>query len=181
VELGDWISRGQTLARLYDLQPLIARGDASPADMQQLRNGMAARVKIHGEKQAFPARIRYIAPAADPGTGTFRIEAAFDNPQQRLRAGLAARIDIELDAVEAVHITPALFALSDKGELGVKWVEDGIVRFTPIRIVRSNDEGVWVTGLKPGSQLITVGQGFVRSGDRVETLDETTLDSESKG
>lgn len=175
VETGDWVSRGQTLAQLYDLQPLIARGDASPDDMRKLRTGMAAKVRVHGEEQDVPARIRYIAPAADSGTGTFRIEAAFDNPQQRLQAGLATRIDIELDAVEAMHITPALFALSDSGELGVKWVNNGIVEFTPIDIVRSDDEGVWITGLQPGSRLIVVGQGFVRPGDRVEAV-ETTAD-----
>ncbi len=172
VELGDWVGRGQTLAQLYDLQPLIARADASPADMQKLKVGMQARVQVHGEDTAFAARIRYLAPSADPKTGTFRVEAAFDNPEGKLRAGLATRIDIELEAVDAVHITPALFALSDAGELGVKWVDDGMVRFTPIEILRSNDEGVWVTGLKPGSQLIVVGQGFVRPGDRVQAMPE---------
>lgn len=170
VEVGDWVTRGQVVAQLYDLQPLIARGDASPEDTQQLALDMPARVRIHGEKETHAGRIRYIAPAADSDTGTFPVEVTFDNPGLRLRAGLATRIDIELDAVPAVHITPALFALSDAGELGVKWVDDGIVRFTPIDILRSNDDGVWITGLKPGSQLIVVGQGFVRPGDRVEAV-----------
>ncbi len=170
VEVGDWVARGQVLAQLYDLQPLIARGDASPEDMQRLALDMPARVRIHGEESVYNGRIRYIAPAADPDTGTFPVEVAFDNPGLRLRAGLATRIDIELGSVPAVHITPALFALSDAGELGVKWVDDGLVRFTPIEILRSNDDGVWITGLKPGSQLIVVGQGFVRPGDRVESV-----------
>ncbi len=181
VETGDWVTPGQTLARLHDLQPLIARGDTSPGDLAQLHTGMPARVRLFGQTEELSARIRYIAPAADPETGTFRIEAAFDNPGARLRAGLAARIDIELDAVPALLISPALFALSDQGELGVKWVRDGIVRFSPIDIIRSDDQGIWITGLEAGSQLITVGQAFVRAGDRVEAVEEAVSSDGADG
>ena len=46
--------------------------------------------------------------------------------------------------------------------------EDGKVAFHTVDIVRTATDGVWITGLPERVRVITVGQGFVREGDRVE-------------
>ena len=43
-----------------------------------------------------------------------------------------------------------------------------MVVFHSVDIVRTGVDGVWVTGLPERVRVITVGQGFVREGDRVE-------------
>jgi multidrug efflux system membrane fusion protein len=43
----------------------------------------------------------------------------------------------------------------------------GIVEFHPVDIVRAEVGGVWVSGLPDTASIITIGQGYVRDGDRV--------------
>ena len=58
--------------------------------------------------------------------------------------------------------------LDDTGDLGVQAVDDeGIVRFHAASIARAGPDSVWLTGLPERLRLITVGQGFVRPGQKV--------------
>ncbi len=45
---------------------------------------------------------------------------------------------------------------------------DGVVEFHPAVIVADETDGVWLGGLPETVTVITVGQDFVRAGDRVE-------------
>ncbi len=44
------------------------------------------------------------------------------------------------------------------------------MRFFPVEIVRSGNDGVWVTGLPERVRVITVGQGFVAAGETVKPV-----------
>ena len=63
-------------------------------------------------------------------------------------------------------------ALDEDGVIGVKWVKDKRVQFTPIDVVSNDVDGAWIKGLEDRVELITVGQAFVREGDEVETIAE---------
>ena len=47
------------------------------------------------------------------------------------------------------------------------------VKFTPINIIKSESDGIWLTGLGQEADIITLGQGFVRAGDKVEAVFST--------
>jgi multidrug efflux system membrane fusion protein len=66
-------------------------------------------------------------------------------------------------------------ALDEQGNLGVKTVVDEHVKFVPIDIVKSDSQGVWLTGMGQQADIITLGHGFVRDGDKVEVerIDES--------
>ena len=54
------------------------------------------------------------------------------------------------------------------GNLGLKIVQDGTVKFILIEIIEDNSEGLWVTGLPLNTRLITVGQEYVIDGQNVK-------------
>jgi multidrug efflux system membrane fusion protein len=84
---------------------------------------------------------------------------------------MSATIRIPSDDVDAYKVSPALLSLDDAGVLGIKSVdEEGLVRFHPVEILKSERDGLWLGGLPPALRLITVGQAFVRPGDRVEAV-----------
>ncbi len=77
----------------------------------------------------------------------------------------------------AHKISPALFSLNDEGDVGVRIVNDaGRVEYHPIRIVRDDVDGAWVTGLPEVATLITVGQELVVPGQQVELSFEPAAD-----
>ena len=62
--------------------------------------------------------------------------------------------------------------LDDSGEVGVRIVVKGIVHFMPVQIISDNPSGMWVTGLPNKVTVITVGQEFVKDGERVIAVPE---------
>jgi len=76
--------------------------------------------------------------------------------------------------VSAVKISPAIMVLDDKGVVGVRVVENGIVRFVPVQIISDAPDGMWISGVPDHTAVITVGQQFVTDGERVKTVVDKT-------
>jgi multidrug efflux system membrane fusion protein len=118
-------------------------------------------------------RLRYVSPVADTATRTFTVEMALDNEAGRLPSGVTAELHLPIGEVMAQKVSPALLTLADDGTLGLKLVgDDGEVHFVPTEIVKATPEGVWLSGLPEEATVITVGQGFVRDGERVVAVAE---------
>ncbi len=170
-ELGDYLSVGDPVADIVDLDPIIIRGDLTQADIPYLRTGQPALITLAGQEQQ-RGSIRYLASVSDSKTNTFRVEVSVPNTDYRIFGGLSAEIEIPLEQVMAIKISSALLALNDEGVIGVKWVKDDLVHFTPIDVVKNDQQGTWIRGLGNEVQLITVGQAFVSEGDKVKATPE---------
>jgi multidrug efflux system membrane fusion protein len=183
VEVGDYVASGDDIAMIADLDPLIVRAHATEQQISQLSVGQVARVSLLNGEQA-EGELRYIASVGNDATNTFKIEVAIDNKKARLFAGLSSELTIDLTKMSAIKISPALLALDEQGNIGVKSVKNSIVHFTPIQIIKSENDGVWLTGLGEKADIIVLGQGFVRAGDKVEAIFDTpevsTDDSKDK-
>lgn len=170
VELGDYLGKGDPILELADLNPLIVRAHVTQKEVMNLAVGQAVTARFINN-QSFIGNIRYIASVADQGTNTFKIEAAFDNPDSQYRAGFSTQLDINYDTVSAVQLSPAFLALDEAGNIGVKTIDsDNKVVFTKIDIVKSEPSGVWLAGLGERANVITLGQGFVRIDDTVDPV-----------
>ena len=169
-ELGDYLRRGDSFARIIDLDPILFTGSVTERVVAWLRPGMAASAtSLAGER--LTGTLRYIAPSADPAARTYRIEIEAQNPGHRMRAGLTVDIAIEVASVPAHFVTPALLALADDGTIGIKTVGAGNrVRFRPVNIIEDTPDGIWLAGLPPSVTVITVGQDFVVDGQIVEPV-----------
>jgi multidrug efflux system membrane fusion protein len=72
--------------------------------------------------------------------------------------------------IKAHFLSPAVLTLNELGELGVKTVKSGQVQFHKVQIIDDTQQGVWLTGLPDEVELIVVGQEFVRSNQKVQSL-----------
>jgi len=172
VEVGDYVASGDDIAMIADLDPLIVRAYATEQQISQLSVGQVAKVSLLNGEQA-QGELRYIASVGNDATNTFKIEVAIDNKKANLFAGLSSELTIDLVKMSAIKISPALLALDEQGNIGVKSVKDSIVHFTPIQIIKSENDGIWLTGLGEQADIIVLGQGFVRAGDKVEAIFDT--------
>ncbi|MBY6186526.1 efflux RND transporter periplasmic adaptor subunit [Marinobacter hydrocarbonoclasticus] len=166
VEQGDYLGIGDKVGTVADLDPLVVNAEITEIDVVGLSVGQKAYATFIGD-QPVNGEVRYIASVSTEGTNTFRIEVALPNPDGRLRAGKSTELYLPLDARKAIYITPALLALDELGNLGVKTVESDVVRFLPIEVVKADGDGIWTGGVPDEVTLITIGQGFVRDGDAV--------------
>jgi len=169
VEVGDYVASGDDIAMIADLDPLIVRAHVTEQQINQLSVGQIAQATLLNGEYA-QGKVRYIASVGNDSTNTFKIEVAIDNKSTNLLAGLSSELTIDLAQMSAIKISPALLALDEKGNIGVKSVKDSIVQFTPIEIIKSENDGIWLTGLGKKADIIVLGQGFVRAGDTVEAI-----------
>lgn len=170
VDVGDYARRGDAVVRIVDNDPLTAIANLSQQRFDAVSAGAEARVTlVSGTTRN--GRLKAVAPRADAASRTFRVEIEVANPEG-VPANTSARIEIPVGEVHAHRLSPALLALDGDGRLGVKHVDDdGRVAFVPVEIVRSDPQGVWVTGLPDEVRVITVGGGFVTAGDTVRTVE----------
>lgn len=169
VEEGDFVKVGGNIAVITDLDPLVVRAHVTENQISEVHLGQLANVRLlnHMTKQG---KIRYISSVANDMTNTFKIEIEIPNPNNQLFAGISGEIHIQLPEVSAIQVSPALLSLDEKGNIGIKTVENNQVHFIPAHVVKSNNEGVWLKGLGDKADVIILGQGFVRARDQVEAV-----------
>ncbi|WP_432454565.1 efflux RND transporter periplasmic adaptor subunit [Agarivorans sp. QJM3NY_29] len=171
VEQGAYLSIGDPILRLADTQQLRVRTDVSERDIGLLQLGQRAHVSLVTGEQV-EGLIDFIASISNPNTHTFKVEVLIDNQQHLLKAGVSASVRFPLLEVEAIKVSPAVLALDDEGNLGVKTVRDSVVQFVPAQLVRSDPDGAWLSGFSGDNEVIVLGQGFVSAGDKVEAVSQ---------
>jgi len=169
VEMGAYVSKNIAVARVVDEDPYLVVGQVSEIDVPFLKVGDPGTATL-ASGATIEGKIRFIATTADPKTRTFRVELEVSNRGGQLRDGLTAEIEVEVDERMAHHVSSAILTLNDEGVLGVRGLEgENTVKFFPVEIIDDTGDGVWLNGLPERVDVISVGQEFVREGDRVRT------------
>ncbi len=171
IELGDYVGIGDPVATVIDLSKLVIEADVSERHIQYIANGQEATVRFIND-QTVTGKVRYMSRISSESTNTFPIEIEVANPERKIPAGISTEVTLDLQEQMAVKVTPAMLALDEEGNLGVKTLQDDLVEFIPIQLVKAEQDGVWLSGLGDQVSIITVGQGFVRHGDKVVAVEQ---------
>ena len=175
VKPGNYLTRGQACAVIIELDPITFIAEVPEAEIKRvLLNQKVFITLVTGE--TIESNLSFVSKSASPSTRTFRVEAKISNANGKIRDGITGTMVIRTNKILANKISPSILLLSDKGNLGVRSVEEGnIVKFLPIKIIEDTNDGLWVTGIANKTNLITVGQGFVENGEIVKTADLSDL------
>ncbi|TFH91030.1 efflux RND transporter periplasmic adaptor subunit [Vibrio ouci] len=171
IEKGDFVGVGDPVATLIDLEKIIIEADVSERHIQDLLADQQAKVRFINGQEAM-GTVRYISRVSSSSTNTFPIEIEMANPEQKIPAGISAEVTLNLQDQLAIKITPAMLALDEAGNLGVKTLVKERIEFVPIQLVKAEQDGVWLTGLGERVKIVTTGQGFVRDGDQVVAIEQ---------
>jgi multidrug efflux system membrane fusion protein len=172
VNAGQFAAAGGPIIRIVDNSPLRVMLNVSQRDVGKVDRGSVALVSLATGGLA-KGRVCFIAPAADPETRTFRVEVRVPNEDRRIPSRVSAELRLKTGEVKAHFVSPAILALDEAGELGVKSVdENGKAAFHRVEILHAETDGVWIGGLPDRLQLISTGQGFVRQGESVRVANE---------
>lgn len=170
VEIGDYVSKGQTLFNIVDLNPVEIVGFLTEKQMEHVTVGTQANAKLL-QNQMVSGDITFIASAADMQTRTFKIEMTLPNSDHIIKEGMTAKIQIPVKEASAYKISPSILSLADDGTVGIKIVNaQDTVEFMPITLLKDTPEYLWVGGLPDKIRVITVGQEFVINGQKVKPV-----------
>lgn len=171
-EVGAQLDKGDICATVVNSDPMIAIGQVSELNISQVSLEMPATVElVTGE--VMEGNVRYISPAANPDTRTFRIEVELPNPDGKARDGVTAVTKLPLPVEKAHKISPAILTLNDEGEVGVRVVgDDNKTAFYQVEVLGGEQDGLWVAGLPNKVNVIVVGQEYVSEDQVVEPVFE---------
>jgi len=181
LSVGDYVKSGDTVASVVNLNPIRVVGHVSEKDVSSIRQGDVAHARLPSG-QEIAGTVRYVSRTGSELTRTFRVDIWVNNDDGAIAEGLTAEIRIPAEQEQAHLVSPAVLTLNEAGDIGVKFVDkDGIVRFHAVTIVSDTTDGIWLAGLPEKVTLITVGQEFVRVGQKVRTSMEDGNNSHTPG
>lgn len=170
--VGSMLSPGAPCATVVELDPMLFIGTVPEARIGLAKLGLKAKIEtVTG--LSLEGEVSYIAPTADEATRSFPVEIEIPNPDGAVLSGITATAKVSMGTLPAHLLPQSVLTLDDDGAIGIRAVEDGEVKFYPVTIVSDSRQGVWVTGLPPKVDVITVGQDFVVPGQKVNATNVT--------
>ena len=118
-------------------------------------------------KKYYYGEVVKIGAVANDSTRTFEIEVYIKNRDMDLRAGMSGEARIMIDKVNAFKISPAHLTADNFGNLYVKIIGPSkTVENRVTKIVKTENNFVYISGLNDKSIILTTGQAFLKEGDK---------------
>ncbi|MFZ6045053.1 efflux RND transporter periplasmic adaptor subunit [Pseudomonas sp. CR3202] len=173
-EVGQVVAAGQTVFTLAadgEREVLISLPEHV---IDRFKVGQEVAVELWSlPGQRFPARIRELAPAADPQSRTFAARVAFADGKAPAELGQSARVYIRNNG--AVPLSVPLSALTAEAGQPYVWVvdpRDSTLQRRPVRVGPYGEDRVPVLeGLKPEDWVVAAGVQVLREGQPVRPVD----------
>ena len=179
VEAGQVVAAGQTvftLAASGGREVAIALPEAR---IREFRVGQPAQVELWSAPgQRLPARIREIAPAADPQTRTYLARVALDaDAAGSVDLGQSARVFVQAEGADASLAVPlSAVQRGGKGTASV-WVVDAktsTVRLRPVQLGAFGESSVPVLKCVNANEwIVAAGGHLLREGQAVVAVDRS--------
>jgi membrane fusion protein, multidrug efflux system len=174
VDTGQVVSSGQPVYQLAWSGAVDVVIDAAARDANHVSVGQPARVVLPSlDTSVLDARVREIAPAADPQSRTFRIKLTLNDPAASVRLGTIGEATL-LPAEESVpsnDIEIPSTALFHQGTHPAVWVLEGEkprLALRPVTVASYRDRLVILTGgVRDGERIVAAGVHTVFAGERV--------------
>ncbi len=177
IEVGDYVSTGTQVASIVDLSPIVVSAEIPEKDILKVKDGQQAYAVLNDGSEIHGI-IRFVASASDKSTRTYRVELEGENPEQKIAAGLTARLRLEVGRYHAYRVSPAILTLNKQGKVGIKTVDrENRVVFYPVTLIEDTPDGIWVSGLPEQARIITRGQEYVSTGQKVVAVSKGELNS----
>lgn len=169
-------SADSAMFTVTDFESLVLEINVPEGQLSRISVGQPAEIAVDAVPgTTFPGRISLIAPRIDFATATFPVKVEIDDPEQRLRPGMFARVGIVYDQrADAVQI-PRSALIDGEGPPTVFVVQDGKAVERPLELGLSNGGFVEVlTGVTRDDKVVVVGQGALKDGTGVRVVNEPT-------
>ena len=169
VSIGETIKEKTPLLILVRTETLKLGGEVPERFAGEVRTGQTVRVTTDATAgRQFPGRVVRIAPAVNPETRSFAIEAVVPNPDGALKAGAFAKAEVLVRKDSGIPFIPEEAVVSFAGITKVFVVANGTVTERSIRLGARQDGMVEVLeGVKLGEQLAASNLGQLASGQPV--------------
>ncbi len=161
--LGELVEPGRVLFDISDESALWVEARLTPEDAHRIHNKAGATVRIGNT--TLPGKVLQIHHAIDENTRTQAVRIGIKNPGDRLHPGMFVDVTIDAESQgKALALPLDAVVRSADGDWQV-FVEEESGRFEPkeVTVVRSVGDQLIISGIAPGTRVVTEGTFFVQS------------------
>ena len=173
-EAGQVVALGQPVARIAGLDELEIEVAIPESRLADLTEAAAAVTLWADESRSYPATLRELAPAADPGTRTYLARFSLAGAGETARLGMTATLTLKKGSGKPVARLP-LSALLDQGAGPSVYVVDRATQalaLRPVEVARYGaSEIVLSGGVAEGDRVVTLGVNRLAANERVRVAE----------
>lgn len=181
VDPGALVNSNTPVVNIVDISNLELVAAVPEREVTKVRIGAVGGVYVDAlPGTAFEGRVARISPLLDPQTRTAQVEVVVPNPENRLRAEMFARVELDLGSNRDALRVPRQALVVQGERQGVYLIRDEVAEFTEIKIGLAEADWIEVTeGLEVGDRVATLGANLLRHGDRVNVIGSQSEESAS--
>ena len=173
-DAGSVVAAGQGVVRVAQPDEKEIAVNVPERDVRALRNAgsLAVRVFAAGGR-TYQARLRELAPVADPASRTYAARLSLVDADAAVQLGMSASLQLVRDATQ-VLVVPNSALYTRDASIQV-WLVDPAthtVHTVPVILGSSTRDGVVIaSGLRAGDLVVTAGANLLLPGQTVRLLD----------
>jgi membrane fusion protein (multidrug efflux system) len=181
IDVGQYLQPGQAIVNLQDLSTLLVQLSVSQKEVAGLAAGLAIRAIVDAwPGRAFDGVITAIEPEIDAKSGMAILEAKIPNPDEALRPGMFAKVEIGLAGERSVLTVPVQavsYNLHGDTLFVIREGKDNkTVERLAVELGERRDGRIAAKGeLKKGDLVVTAGQLKLETGSLVTLAAEDPL------
>jgi multidrug efflux pump subunit AcrA (membrane-fusion protein) len=186
--IGSTVTTASTIVMIAGSGGLEIEAFIPEREVGQLKVGLKADVTLEAfPGETFSARVSQLSPIVDPNSRTKKIIFTFTRNDERINAGMFARIKLNPRTYENIVAIPAEALVELRGLTGVYALEsgpeggepggsfEGVVRFREVAAgVTVDGETEIRAGIESGTAVVVQGQQFLTDGAKVRIIGRNT-------
>ena len=163
---GMFVQPNTTIMSLADLSSVWLQAEIFESQAEWVATGQAAEARLdYLPGEVFTGQVDYVYPVLDPKTRTLRVRLLFENPGERLKPNMYARVSIfgKLHPNALSIPREALIRAPDRDRVVVA-LGDG--KFRVFEVMTGMDSGEFVeilAGIEEGDEVVTSAQFLLDS------------------
>jgi membrane fusion protein (multidrug efflux system) len=169
IEAGQYLAIGDPVAEVLQIDRVKIEVGIPESDVDKVRRLEHFTVKIDAlGGRRFQGTRHYLYKNSDNFARLYNLEIAVDNPSGEILPDMFTRVEIVKTEVTNGLGVPLYTLINRRGIDALYVVTDGVARLTPVETGIQDGWQVEISkGLKPGDQVVVVGQRQIDDGEAV--------------
>jgi len=174
-DIGEIVNPGQSIISLYNPQKLNAQVKVAEKDVQSLKIGQRATIKLDIPTiEEFKGRVERISGAPDANTRLFDVYIEFEILSDKLMPGIFLQSKILIGDKKNIITLPGNALIKEGMKYFVFVIENNRAVKKQIKLGdRSEDKFEIISGLDFGMKVVTFGKENVKEGSLVKIVEGT--------
>jgi Cu(I)/Ag(I) efflux system membrane fusion protein len=165
------VEPGMRLYRIADLSTVWLYADIYEYEIPLVHEGQGVAISLsYYPGETFSGKIAYVYPYLDTQTRTNKVRLEFANPQGKLKPGMYANSEIEINLGSTLTVPAS--AVLQSGLRQLVFVDQGQGVFAPREVklgVKADSRFVVLDGLTAGERVVTSGNFLLDSESKLQS------------